>query len=298
MILAIGFIGVFLITILTSIVVLRWYNPDFTRFTMREDWSQFDTEQYSLRDYWVSADEIPEHLKWAVIASEDQLFLEHHGFDIESIREAWEERQSGERIRGASTITQQVAKNIYLTSAQSFLRKAIEAGITFFIEIFWSKERILEIYLNIAEFGPGIYGIGFASEQFWGIHASEITPEMSARLAAVLPNPKRMRVEPPSPFAEERSIWILRQMTQLSGIAYYQPEEPSDDFDDVDPYLLQADFEMEQILLSDQNDSISSGQRDTAAMRDTLNLPDLPDSLLNITETDSINTDTLQQLNR
>ncbi|CAN5294716.1 hypothetical protein BH23BAC3_BH23BAC3_26350 [soil metagenome] len=210
---------------LISITAFRWVNPSFTSFTLQENWDELSSERYNLREYWVPADEIPEHMKWAVIASEDQLFLEHWGFDLESIQEAWDERRQGERVRGASTISQQVAKNLYLTPAETLFRKGIEAGITVLIELLWPKERILEVYLNIAEFGPGIFGIGKASEEFYDIPASSIDPEMATRLAAVLPSPKRMRVHPPSPYTEERSFWILKQMTQLSGITYYQPPE-------------------------------------------------------------------------
>lgn len=217
-------VGILMLLIL-SVIALRWINPSFTSFTLQENWSGLEADRYSLREWWVPADEIPEHLKWAVIASEDQLFREHQGFDIESIQEAWEERQSGERSRGASTITQQVAKNIYLWPAESYIRKGIEAGITVLIELIWPKERIMEVYLNIAEFGPGMYGIGRASNQILGTDAPSLEPGMSARLAAVLPNPKQMRVEPASPFTQERSRWILRQMTHLSGIIYHQIEQ-------------------------------------------------------------------------
>jgi len=293
---AAGLVAFLFITLLASIVIFRWYNPDFTRFTLREDWSQYEADRYGLREYWVEENEIPEHMKWAVVASEDQLFWEHFGLDIESIKEAWEERETDQRVRGASTISQQVAKNLYLTPAQSFLRKGVEAGITLLIELFWPKERIIEVYLNIAEFGPGIYGIGFASEQYWDIPASDITPEMSARLAAVLPSPKRMRVEPPSPFAEERSVWILRQMTQLSGIAYYQPEEPENidpEFDDVDPYLLETDFDTEEYLSQEEDDSLESDTTDVSSSVDSLNQPSLPDSLLNAPKADTVSSDSI-----
>lgn len=203
------------------IIVLRWVNPPFTAFTLQAGWSELDQEFYSLRTNWVPVEELPEHMIWAVVSAEDQLFFEHSGFDVESIEEAWEERQKGVRTRGASTISQQVAKNLFLSPAQSFFRKGIEAGITVLIELFWTKERIIEVYLNIAEFGPGIYGIGKATEVNFNRPASQLTPEMSARFAAVLPSPKRMRVNPPSPYTRERSQWILRQMNQLTGKVYY-----------------------------------------------------------------------------
>ena len=287
-----GIVIIFLFLFLLSVIGLRWVNPPATSFTLRENWSELETERYSLRDYWVNIDDIPEQMQWAVVASEDQLFWEHNGFDMESIREAWEERQSGERIRGASTISQQVAKNLYLSPAQTFLRKGVEAGITLLIELFWTKERILEVYLNTAEFGPGIFGIGKAADHFWGISVPELTPEMASRLAAVLPSPKRMRVEPPSPFAEERSLWILRQMTQLSGISYYQPEEPeetTDEFEDIDPLLLETEFDMDQYLISEERDTIlpdSSEIEEPDEDQELIEL-DLPDSLLQLTEPDT-----------
>jgi len=287
-----GFAATLFLLLLLSLITLRWVNPPATSFTLQENWSELEAEPYNLREFWVNSDEIPEQMKWAVVASEDQLFWEHRGFDMESIREAWEERQSGERTRGASTISQQVAKNLYLSPAQSFLRKGVEAGITILIELFWPKERILEVYLNIAEFGPGIFGIGKAADHFWGISVPELTPEMASRLAAVLPSPKRMRVEPPSPFAEERSLWILRQMTQLSGISYYQPEEPeetTDEFEDIDPLLLETEFDMDQYLISEERDTIlpdSSEIEEPDEDQELIEL-DLPDSLLQLTEPDT-----------
>lgn len=275
---------------LSSVLVLRWYNPPATSFTLQENWEEMDQDRYDLRDYWVSFDELPEHLIWAVIASEDQLFWEHRGFDIEAIQEAWEERQEGEGIRGASTISQQVAKNIYLSPAHSFFRKGVEAVITVFIELFWPKERIIEVYLNIAEFGPGIFGIGKASEIFFDQPVTALEPEMSAKLAAVLPSPKRMRVSPPSPFAEQRSEWILRQMTHLTGIAWVPEAAPPDDTEeallededpftgDIDPMLLEPEFfGTSERLRDDIRPDTLSSERDT--------LPDMSaqsaDSLFN-----------------
>ncbi len=229
-------VGLFLI-LLISIIALRWVDPSVTSFSLREDWQELGTERYNLRDWWVSQAELPDHLKWAVIASEDQNFQQHWGFDVESIQEALEERRERVRHRGASTISQQVAKNLYLWPGESFVRKGIEAGITILIELFWPKDRILEVYLNIAEFGPGIFGVGKAADIYFGLSPAQLEPDMSARLAAVLPSPKRMRVEPPSPYTQQRSGWILRQMTHLTGISYLPPvaEEPEDDPDPLPP---------------------------------------------------------------
>lgn len=266
-------------SLLISVIALRWVNPPTSSFVLQQDWENLQAEKYNLRDRWVDYESIPRHSIWAVVASEDQLFWDHWGFDFESIEEAWEDRQEGVRSRGASTITQQVAKNLYLWPAESFLRKGVEAGITVLIELFWPKERIIEVYLNIAEFGPGVFGIGKASEQFFGLPASEIQPDMSARLAAVLPSPKRMRVSPPSPYAEERSRWILQQMTHLSGIAYVQVHS-----------TIQTEPESEQ------------EPEDSSAIADTLftpqpieSLPLTPDSLESRrSEVDQVIIDSLQ----
>lgn len=213
---AIGLMALFLM-LSGSILSLRWINPPVTAFVLQENWQGLGLDRYNIRDAWVGQGDLPDHLQWAVVASEDQRFWHHRGFDVEAIQEALEERREGTRKRGASTISQQVAKNLYLWPAQSFIRKGIEAGITVLIELFWPKERILEVYLNIAEFGPGVFGVGKAAESFFGMDASQLVPEQSARLAAVLPSPKRMRVEPPSPYTLERSRWILRQMQLLRG---------------------------------------------------------------------------------
>lgn len=237
-------------------------------------------ERVNLREEWVPEEELPYSLKWAVVASEDQRFWEHRGFDLESIRDAMEEQREEGRVRGASTISQQVAKNLYLWPAQSYFRKGIEAGITVLIELFWTKERILEIYLNIAEFGPGIFGAGMASDLFFGIPASRLQPDMSARLAAVLPSPKRMRVEPPSPYTEERSRWILRQMTHLTGIPYL-PLDRSSREEDTDPLPWDFDINLELDPDTDSSDfPVEVDSLETENLPDSLIQKDGPDSLL------------------
>lgn len=232
---AVSVVGGLFLILMISVLILRWVNPPFTSFTLQEDREVFEAERYNLREWWVPENQIPDHMKWAVIASEDQLFMEHHGFDIESIKEAIDEQREGRRTRGASTISQQTAKNLYLWPGQSLIRKGLEAVITVLIELFWPKERILEIYLNIAEFGPGLFGIGKTTNTLLGLPPSQLDPEMSARMAAVLPSPKRMRIEPPSPFALERSQWVLRQMTHLTGTSYAQVDS-IEQTDDIDPF--------------------------------------------------------------
>lgn len=215
-------IAIFFITLWS----FKWINPSSTAFTLQEDWSQLEKERYSLTEKWVDYKDIPQNIKWAVVASEDQKFWDHPGIDLVAIAEAYQEMENGERVRGASTITQQVAKNLFLSSDKNFIRKGVEAGLAVTIDALWGKERVLEMYLNIAEFGPGVYGIGEASDHFFAKDAKLLKDDESARMAAVLPNPKKMRVEPASPFVKERKDWILRNMMNLSGIAYYEAPKP------------------------------------------------------------------------
>ncbi len=212
--------------LLGTVFSLRWINPPFTAFTLQEDWDKLGVKRYSLRQYWVDYESFPDNIKWAVVASEDQLFWEHSGLDTEAIGKALDEKEKGERVRGASTITQQVAKNLFLNSSKSYVRKGVEAGLALTIEVMWTKERILEVYLNIAEFGPGVYGVGKATNHFFNKDARYLKADEAARMAAVLPNPKRMRVEPASPYVNKRKSWILRNMMNLSGVAYYKKPVP------------------------------------------------------------------------
>jgi monofunctional biosynthetic peptidoglycan transglycosylase len=187
----VAILTVFMILLL-SLIHLRMVNPSLTAFTAAYERNHPGHEQPDLREYWVDPEDLPEFLIWAVIASEDQLFWEHRGFDRKAIEEALGERAEGGRARGASTLSQQLAKNLYLWPAQTFFRKGVEAVITVFLELLWPKERILEVYLNTAEFAPGVFGAGRGAQHHFGVDASEITPNQAARLAAVLPSPARM----------------------------------------------------------------------------------------------------------
>jgi monofunctional biosynthetic peptidoglycan transglycosylase len=175
---------------------------------------------------WVDWPQISPHLKVAVIASEDQKFPEHHGFDLESINDALEERERGRRVRGASTISQQVAKNLFLWPGQSWVRKGFEAYFTVLIETLWPKRRILEVYLNIAEFGTGVFGVGAASEVYFHKRAARLSAPDAALLAAVLPNPKRLRVAAPSRYVRSRQDWILGQMRGIGGVGLLSQIDP------------------------------------------------------------------------
>ncbi|ADM96553.1 monofunctional biosynthetic peptidoglycan transglycosylase [Dickeya dadantii] len=173
---------------------------------------------YVAHSDWVSMDEIAAVAPLAVIAAEDQKFPQHWGFDFDAISAALRHNERHEnRIRGASTLSQQTVKNLLLWDGRSWVRKGLEAGLTAVVELVWTKRRILTVYLNIAEFGPGIFGIEAASRQFFNKPASRLTASEAAMLAAVLPNPIRYRASKPSGYVMRRQQWILRQMSQIGG---------------------------------------------------------------------------------
>jgi len=175
---------------------------------------------YVAHSDWVSHDEISPWMGLAVIASEDQKFPTHWGFDVAAIESVLD--KSDNRMRGASTLSQQTAKNLFLWDGRSWVRKGLEAGLTVGIETVWTKRRILTVYLNIAEFGPGIFGVEAASQRYFHKPASRLTAADAALLAAVLPNPIRYRAAAPSGYVRERQQWILRQMRQLGGEGFLQ----------------------------------------------------------------------------
>jgi monofunctional biosynthetic peptidoglycan transglycosylase len=199
---------------LTWLIVLplRWIDPTTTAFMLR-DGSARDASSHE----WSAWTEIGSAPPLAVIAAEDQNFTEHWGFDVGSIAESIVDYADGGSLRGASTISQQVAKNLYLWPGKSFLRKGLEAWLTVLLEATLSKRRILEIYLNVAEFGPGIYGIRAASGAYFDKEPSELTDAEAALLAAVLPNPKRLHANEPSAYVLERQDWIEKQMERIRG---------------------------------------------------------------------------------
>ncbi|MFW0699323.1 monofunctional biosynthetic peptidoglycan transglycosylase [Pantoea sp. R13S299] len=175
---------------------------------------------YVAHSDWVGHDEISPWMGLAVIASEDQKFPTHWGFDVAAIESVLD--KSDNRMRGASTLSQQTAKNLFLWDGRSWVRKGLEAGLTVGIETVWTKRRILTVYLNIAEFGPGIFGVEAASQRYFHKPASRLTAADAALLAAVLPNPIRYRAAAPSGYVRERQQWILRQMRQLGGEGFLQ----------------------------------------------------------------------------
>lgn len=207
----------FLLASALAVLALRWVDP-WTSAVMIESrveaWRDGSTG-YRLRQRWVDSPQMSPWCARAVVAAEDQLFSEHAGFDFEAIRKAAEHNARSKRVRGASTISQQVAKNVFLWRGRSWARKGLEVWFTVLIEALWPKERILEVYLNIAEFGRGIYGVEAAAQAFWKKPARRLTRVEAATLAAVLPNPRRYRADAPSPYVQRRRDWILRQMSGI-----------------------------------------------------------------------------------
>ena len=202
---------------IVCIFFLRTLPPQTSTFMI---FQQFDAEQKQNKDFnlnynWISYNKFSSYAAIAVIAAEDQKFLHHHGFDFESIKDAGEDYFAGKRLRGASTISQQVAKNLFLWKGKSLLRKGLEVYYTFLLELILPKKRILEIYLNIAEFGDGIFGIDQAGKIFFKKSAQKLNRDECALLAAVLPNPKRFSVKNPSGYILKRKVWILSQMKRL-----------------------------------------------------------------------------------
>jgi len=215
-------LGLWFAATIFTVLALRWIDPPTSAFMLSAhlDALRSGDRNYRTRYEWVDYSRISPNAGIAVIAAEDQRFAEHVGFDLKSIDESIRQHQRGRRLRGASTITQQVAKNLFLWNQHSFVRKGLEAYFTILIETLWSKQRTLEVYLNIAQFGRSTYGVGAASRYFFGKPAARLTPDEAALLAAVLPNPRRMSVTNPSFYVRQRQEWIVWQMRALGGRSY------------------------------------------------------------------------------
>lgn len=175
-------------------------------------------DQYQPQHQWRPLAQISPNLLQAVVAAEDQKFLQHSGFDLQAIEKALVYNSKGRKIRGASTISQQTAKNVFLWTGRSWVRKGLESGFTLLLEGAWGKGRILEVYLNSVEFGPGVFGAEAAAQRYFGISAAKLSRQQAALLAAVLPNPHRFLVQAPSPYLRKRQEWIQKQMQQLASI--------------------------------------------------------------------------------
>ena len=208
-----------------SVLALRYVNPPISAFMIEAElhsWFDADPQPYRLRHAWRDLAAISPQAAIAVVASEDQQFPFHSGFDVDQIRRAVADARRGRAARGASTISQQVAKNLFLWPGHSFVRKGLEAYFTVLMEALWSKHRIIEVYLNIAQFGRGLYGVQSAARAYFATDARALSESQAALLAAVLPNPIRLRVDRPSRYLQYRAHAIQAQMQQLGGTHYLQ----------------------------------------------------------------------------
>lgn len=194
------------------VVVLRFIPVAWTPLMFFREMGDKIPENTPVRHEWINATDIPSNLELAVVCTEDQKFLTHHGFDFESIELALDQAEDGGKTRGASTISQQTAKNVFLWPTSSWVRKGFEAWFTVLIEACWSKERILEVYLNSIEFGPGIYGCEAAAQYYFKKPARELSINQCARLAAVLPNPLKYDAGNPGKYVKRHEAWAIQQM--------------------------------------------------------------------------------------
>jgi monofunctional biosynthetic peptidoglycan transglycosylase len=194
------------------ILLLKWVNPPITLTQMGSLFSG-----YGLKRSYVSMKEISPYAKLAVISSEDQLFPDHDGFDFKNIEKAMKHNQKSKSLHGASTISQQVAKNVFLWQGRDWFRKGLEVYFTFMIELVWGKKRILEIYLNVSEMGKGVFGVEAAARYYFNKPAKSLTRIEAAKIAACLPNPKIYTIKPLSSHVAGRSAWIVGQMGILQN---------------------------------------------------------------------------------
>ncbi|KFC77717.1 monofunctional biosynthetic peptidoglycan transglycosylase [Buttiauxella agrestis] len=221
---ALALVGVWLV----GIILFSFMPVPFSAVMVERQFSAWFSGDfgYVAHSDWVSMDEISPWMGLAVIAAEDQKFPDHWGFDVSAIEKAIAHNERNEnRVRGASTLSQQTAKNLFLWDGRSYVRKGLEAGITLGMEVVWTKRRILTVYLNIAEFGDGIFGVEEASQRYFHKPASRLTASEAALLAAVLPNPIRFKANAPSGYVRQRQQWILRQMRQLGGESFMAQHE-------------------------------------------------------------------------
>jgi monofunctional glycosyltransferase len=212
---------IFFVSTVLIVFAMRWINPVTSSIMIQRQIASFIRGDFELVNYhWVDYDNVSKYMPIAIVAAEDQNFPNHFGFDFKQIEKAIKQNKKGKRIRGASTITQQVAKNLFLWEGKSFIRKGIEAYFTILIELLWDKKRILEVHMNIAEFGKNIFGVGIASLTYYKVPPSKLSMSQAALLAAVLPNPLRYSVLKPSGYVRARQNWIINQINSLGGPDY------------------------------------------------------------------------------
>lgn len=213
---------VFVILSLVVVVPFRWLNPPIT-MVMADRWLSTNNDDFKLQQQWLSWDEIPKQAVLAVVTSEDQLFPLHNGFDVDAIISVIKSLGKGKQLRGASTISQQVARNVYLWTGRSWLRKGLEAWFTLLIELTWGKQRILEVYLNVAEWGEGVFGVEAASRYHFDKPARQLTAMQSALLASSLPSPLKYDPAQPAQHLRDRAKWNIQQQKRLGGVRWLKP---------------------------------------------------------------------------
>ncbi|MCL4148311.1 UNVERIFIED_CONTAM: hypothetical protein GTU68_008639 [Idotea baltica] len=206
------------------VVPFRWINPPIT-MVMAERWIDAKDADFKLTQHWLSWDKMPKQAALSVVTSEDQLFPLHSGFDFDAIWGVLTSSKESGKLRGASTISQQVARNVYLWTGRSWVRKGLEVWFTLLIELTWSKQRILEVYLNVAEWGKGVFGIEAASLYHFGQSATRLTPMQSALLASSLPSPLKYHPAKPAQHLSARALWNLDQQASLGGVRWLLPLE-------------------------------------------------------------------------
>nr|WP_298055784.1 monofunctional biosynthetic peptidoglycan transglycosylase [uncultured Halomonas sp.] len=217
--------GVFAFVLLSvALVVLFRFVPPPGSMVMveRKIQSWVHSEPIDIQRQWRSWDSLSDNAKLAVIAAEDQRFPHHRGFDFVELRRAWQASRDGGRLRGASTLSQQTAKNVFLWTGRSWTRKGLEVWFTLLIETLWNKQRILEVYLNVAEWDSGVFGLEAASQHYFGVSSNALTERQASLLAAILPSPLTRSAARPDAQVERRSQWIRQQMRNLGGAGYLE----------------------------------------------------------------------------
>lgn len=222
----------FFVISIVSVIIFRWVPVPLTPLMLIRDVEQFKNDKGIIMEHdWVPLEEISPKLQLAVVCSEDQNYLKHFGVDWGAIQKAMKENEKGKRVRGGSTITQQTAKNVFLWQGRSYLRKGLELWFTLLIEVFWSKERIMEVYLNSIEMGNGIYGAEAAAQHWFHKSAKKLTKDEAAAIAAILPNPLRFKASPANGYISGRKAWIKQQMNfwgnELDYDKYKDDDEPA-----------------------------------------------------------------------
>ncbi len=213
----------FVVLSVALVLLFRFVPPPGSMVMVeRKVQSWINSEPIDIQRQWRSWEQLSSNAKLAVISAEDQRFPQHRGFDFVEMRRAWEASRDGERLRGASTLSQQTAKNVFLWTGRSWLRKGLEAWFTLLIETLWGKQRILEVYLNVAEWDTGVFGLEAAANHYFGASGSALTERQASLLAAILPSPRTRSASRPDAQVERRSQWIRQQMRNLGGTAYLE----------------------------------------------------------------------------